>query len=63
MPSSWGQRWNRSGFSRPDPTGKFQNHRRLTGRSTGQKKIFAFFAKMIQFLDLFWLGFGLKDLF
>ena len=24
-------RWNRSGFSRPDPTGKFQNHRRLTG--------------------------------
>ena len=29
------QRWNRSGFSRPDPTGKFQNHRRLTGRSTG----------------------------
>ena len=25
------QRWNRSGFSRPDPTGKFQNHRRLTG--------------------------------
>ena len=30
------QRWNRSGFSRPDPTGKFQNHRRLTGRSTGR---------------------------
>ena len=29
------QRRNRSGFSRPDPTGKFQNHRRLTGRSTG----------------------------
>ena len=29
------QRWNRSGFSRPDPTGKFQNHRRLTGRLTG----------------------------
>ena len=29
------QRWNRSGFSRPDPTGKFQSHRRLTGRSTG----------------------------
>ena len=29
------QRWNRSGLSRPDPTGKFQNHRRLTGRSTG----------------------------
>ena len=29
------QRWNRSGFSRPDPTGKFQNHCRLTGRSTG----------------------------
>ena len=28
------QRWNRSGFSRPDPTGKFQNHRRSTGRST-----------------------------
>ena len=25
------QRWNRSGFSRPDPTGKFQNHRRSTG--------------------------------
>ena len=25
------QRWNRSGFSRPDPTGKFQNLRRLTG--------------------------------
>ena len=25
------QRCNRSGFSRPDPTGKFQNHRRLTG--------------------------------
>ena len=25
------QRRNRSGFSRPDPTGKFQNHRRLTG--------------------------------
>ena len=24
------QRWNRLGFSRPDPTGKFQNHRRLT---------------------------------
>ena len=23
------------GFSRPDPSGKFQNHRRLTGRSTG----------------------------
>ena len=30
-----GQRWNQSGFYRPDPTGKFQNHRRLTGRSTG----------------------------
>ena len=30
------QRWNRSGFSRPDPTGKFQNHRRLTDRSTGR---------------------------
>ena len=30
------QRWNRSGFSRPDPTGKFQNHRRLTGRPTGR---------------------------
>ena len=29
------QRWNRSGFSRPDPTGNFQNHCRLTGRSTG----------------------------
>ena len=29
------QRWNRSGFSRPDPIGKFQNHRRSTGRSTG----------------------------
>ena len=29
-------RWNRSGFSRPDPTGKFQNHRRLTNRSTGR---------------------------
>ena len=29
------QRWNRSGFSRPDPTGKFQNLCRLTGRSTG----------------------------
>ena len=29
------QIWNRSGFSRPDPTGKFQNLRRLTGRSTG----------------------------
>ena len=29
------QIWNRSGFSRPDPTVKFQNHRRLTGRSTG----------------------------
>ena len=25
------QRWNRSGFSRPDPTGKFQNLRRSTG--------------------------------
>ena len=25
------QRWNRSGFSRPNPTGKFQNHCRLTG--------------------------------
>ena len=25
-----------SGFSRPDPTGKFQNHRRLTGRSSGR---------------------------
>ena len=24
------QGWNRSGFSRPGPTGKFQNHRRLT---------------------------------
>ena len=30
------QRWNRSGFSRPDPTGKFQNHCRLTGRATGR---------------------------
>ena len=29
------QRWNRSGFSRLDPTGKFQNLRRLTGWSTG----------------------------
>ena len=33
------QRWNRSGFSRPDPTGKFQNLRRSTGflpaQSTG----------------------------
>ena len=33
------QRWNWSGFSRTDPTGKFQNHRRSTGfwpaRSTG----------------------------
>ena len=29
------QRWNRSGFSRPDPTGKFQNHRQLTGWSIG----------------------------
>ena len=29
------QRWNRSGVSRPDPTGKFQNYRRLTGQSTG----------------------------
>ena len=29
------QRWNRSGFSRPNPTGKFHNHRRLTDRSTG----------------------------
>ena len=28
-----------------------------------RKKIFAFFAKMIQFYDLFWLSFGLKDLF
>ena len=25
------QKWNRSGFSRPDPTGKFQDHRRSTG--------------------------------
>ena len=24
------QRWNRSGFSRPDPAGKFQNLRRST---------------------------------
>ena len=24
----------RSGFSRPDPTGKFQNHSQMTGRST-----------------------------
>ena len=29
------QKWNRSEFSRPDPTGKFRNHRQLTGRSTG----------------------------
>ena len=29
------QRWNRLGFSRADPTGKFHNHRRLTGQSTG----------------------------
>ena len=27
------------------------------------KKIFAFFAKMTQFQDLFWLIFGLKYLF
>ena len=26
-------------------------------------KIFAFFVKMTQFLDLFWLSFGLNDLF
>ena len=31
-----GQRWNRLGFSRADPTGKFQNHRRLTGWSIGR---------------------------
>ena len=35
VPGPLGQRWNRSGFSRPDPTGKFQNHHRLTGRSIG----------------------------
>ena len=29
--NSWShQKWNRSGFSRPDPTGKFQNLRRST---------------------------------
>ena len=28
-----------------------------------RKKIFAFFAQMTQFLDLFYLSFGLKDLF
>ena len=35
LENSLDQRWNRSGFSRSDPTGKFQNHRRLAGRSTG----------------------------
>ena len=30
------QRWNRSGFSRPDPTGNFQKHCQLTGQSTGR---------------------------
>ena len=28
-----------------------------------RKKAFAFFAKITQFLDLFWLSFGLNDLF
>ena len=28
-----------------------------------RKKIFAFFVKMTQFSDLFWLSFGLNDLF
>ena len=34
------QRWNRSGFSRPDPTGKFQNLRRSTGFFTGFCSLF-----------------------
>ena len=32
---SAGQRWNRSGFFRPDPNGKFQNLRQSTCRWTG----------------------------
>ena len=32
-------------------------------RKKNAKKIFAFFVKMTQFSDLFWLSFGLNDLF
>ena len=34
----------------PDPTGKFQNHRQLTGRSTG---IFTFYSKFQYYCSLF----------
>ena len=45
------QKWNRSGFSRPDRTSKFQNLHRLTGRSTSRStgfwpaRLTAFFAE------------------
>ena len=67
------QRWKRSEFCRPDPTGKnFQNKGgmgevlkfvTLDGdlRKKKQKK-FSFFAKMTQFEGLFSLSFDLKDL-
>ena len=34
------QRWNRSGFSRPEPTGKIQNLRRLTGHLQARLTVF-----------------------
>ena len=34
-----------------------------SGLRKKSKKIFGFFAKLSQLQDLFWLNFGLKDLF